>query len=211
MAATIPDAAKRVQRIYLLLTLLSTLAASFIWGINTLFLLDAGLSNTQAFGANALFTLGEVVFEVPTGVVADTWGRRRSYLLGAATLLVSTLLYLFMWRTRATFWGWALASALLGLGFTFFSGATEAWLVDALAATATEIIAALREHTAVTTIVVSHDRTLAMSIADRIAILYKGKIVWEGPTSEIDNSGNPFVDQFIHGRANGPIQMEVRG
>ena len=135
MAKTIPEAAKRVQRIYLLLTLLSTLAASFIWGINTLFLLDAGLSNAQAFGANALFTLGEVLFEVPTGVVADTWGRRRSYLLGAATLLVSTLLYLFMWRTRAPFWGWALASVLLGLGFTFFSGATEAWLVDALAAT----------------------------------------------------------------------------
>jgi MFS family permease len=135
MAAEIPEAAKKVQRIYLLLTLLSTLAASFIWGINTLFLLDAGLSNAQAFGANALFTLGEVVFEVPTGVVADTWGRRRSYLLGAATLLVSTLLYLFMWRTRAPFWGWALASVLLGLGFTFFSGATEAWLVDALAAT----------------------------------------------------------------------------
>ena len=72
---------------------------------------------------------------MPTGMVADTWGRRRSYLLGAATLLVSTLLYLFMWRTRAPFWGWALASVLLGLGFTFFSGATEAWLVDALAAT----------------------------------------------------------------------------
>jgi MFS family permease len=127
------EAAKRVQRIYLLLTLLSTLAASFIWGINTLFLLDAGLSNAEAFGANALFTVGEVLFEVPTGVVADTWGRRRSYLLGAGTLLVSTLLYLFMWRTRAPFWGWAIASVLLGLGFTFFSGATEAWLVDALA------------------------------------------------------------------------------
>ncbi len=73
-----------------------------------------------------------VVFEVPTGVVADTWGRRTSYLLGAATLLVSTLLYLWMWRTHAPLWGWAIASVLLGLGFTFFSGATEAWLVDAL-------------------------------------------------------------------------------
>jgi MFS family permease len=127
-------AAQQVQRIYLLLTSLSTLAASFIWGINTLFLLDAGLSNAQAFGANAFFTVGEVLFEVPTGVVADTWGRRTSYLLGAGTLLLSTLLYLFMWRSHALFWGWALASVLLGLGFTFFSGATEAWLVDALAA-----------------------------------------------------------------------------
>ena len=129
------EPAARIQRIYLLLTLLSTLAASFIWGVNTLFLLDAGLSNAQAFGANAFFTVGEVLFEVPTGVIADTWGRRTSYLLGAGTLLVSTLLYLFMWRSHAPFWGWALASMLLGLGFTFFSGATEAWLVDALAFT----------------------------------------------------------------------------
>lgn len=124
-----------VQRIYLMLTLLSTFAASFIWGINTLFLLDAGLSNTEAFTANAFFTAGMVLFEVPTGVVADTRGRRASYLLGTATLLISTLLYLIMWQTQAPFWGWAIASLLIGLGFTFFSGAVEAWLVDALAAT----------------------------------------------------------------------------
>src|SRR5215208_3715465 len=101
---------RQVQRTYLLLTLLSTFASSFIWGINTLFLLDAGLSNTEAFAANAFFTLGEVLFEVPTGVVADTRGRRFSFLLGAATLLVATLLYLLMWQVRAPFWGWALAS-----------------------------------------------------------------------------------------------------
>ena len=127
--------ARRVQRTYLVLTLLTTLAASFIWGINTLFLLDAGLSNTEAFAANAFFTVGMVVFEVPTGVVADTRGRRFSFLLGAFTLLASTLLYLLMWQIRAPFIGWAGASILLGLGFTFFSGATEAWLVDALHAT----------------------------------------------------------------------------
>jgi MFS family permease len=127
------DQPKQVQRTYLLLTLLSTLAASFIWGINTLFLLDAGLNNAEAFAANAFFTAGMVIFEVPTGVVADTYGRRTSYLLGAATLLLSTLLYLWMWQTHAPLWGWAIASILLGLGFTFFSGATQAWLMDALA------------------------------------------------------------------------------
>ena len=127
------ERARAVQRTYLLLTLLSTLAASFIWGINTLFLLDAGLTNTEAFTANAFFTAGEVLFEIPTGVVADTWGRRTSYLLGAGTLLLSTLLYLAMWRMHAPLPAWAIASILLGLGFTFFSGATEAWLVDALA------------------------------------------------------------------------------
>jgi MFS family permease len=123
---------RRIQRIYLLLQLLHTLAASFIWGINTLFLLDAGLSNTEAFAANAFFTAGMVIFEVPTGVVADTRGRRTSYLLGTMTLAASTLIYLLMWRVSAPFWAWAVTSALLGLGFTFFSGATEAWLVDAL-------------------------------------------------------------------------------
>jgi MFS family permease len=131
----VTDTSRVVQRTYLVLTLLTTLAASFIWGINTLFLLDAGLSNTEAFAANAFFTVGQVIFEVPTGVVADTRGRRFSFLLGAGTLLLSTLLYLLMWNMEAPFWGWAIASVLLGLGFTFFSGATEAWLVDALRAT----------------------------------------------------------------------------
>jgi MFS family permease len=112
--------------------LFNTLAASFIWGINTLFLLDAGLSSTAAFTANALFTAGMVLFEVPTGVVADTWGRRASYLLGSVTLAVSTVLYWLAWQAHAPFWAWAVTSVLLGLGFTFFSGATEAWLVDAL-------------------------------------------------------------------------------
>jgi MFS family permease len=126
---------RRVQRTYLLLMLLNTLAASLIWGINTLFLLDAGLSNTEAFAANAFYTAGMVLFEVPTGMVADTWGRRASYLVGSLTLAVTTLLYFAAWQMHAPFWAWAVTSLLLGLGFTFFSGATEAWLVDALNAT----------------------------------------------------------------------------
>ncbi len=126
------EASRKIQRIYLVLTLLATLSTSLIWGVNTLFLLDAGLSNTEAFTANAFFTAGQVLFEIPTGVIADTRGRRISYLLGASTLLLSTLLYLLMWQTQAPFWGWAIASAAIGLGFTFFSGAVEAWLVDAL-------------------------------------------------------------------------------
>lgn len=124
-----------VQTVYLALVLGNTLAASFIWGINTIFLLDAGLTNFEAFMANAFFTLGQVLFEIPTGIVADTLGRRISYLCGAATLAISTALYLFMWHIRGPFWGWAASSMLLGLGFTFFSGALEAWLVDALEAT----------------------------------------------------------------------------
>jgi MFS family permease len=128
-------AAERILRTYVTLTLLSTFASAAIWGINTLFLLDAGLSISQAFAANAFFTVGMVVFEVPTGVVADSVGRRASFLLGAATLFVSTLLYLLMWQVSGPFLAWAAVSVLLGLGFTFFSGATEAWLVDGLCAT----------------------------------------------------------------------------
>ena len=67
---------KQIQNIYLILLLFNTLAASLIWGINTIFLLDAGLTNAQAFAANAFFTAGEVIFEVPTGIIADNWGRR---------------------------------------------------------------------------------------------------------------------------------------
>ncbi len=126
---------RSIQRTYLILMLGNTLAASFIWGINTIFLLDAGLSNAEAFAANAFFTAGMVIFEVPTGVVADTIGRRTSYLLGTVTLTASTVLYVLLWQVEAPFWEWAGASMLLGLGFTFFSGAVEAWLVDALAAT----------------------------------------------------------------------------
>ena len=73
-------AAAQVQRVYLLLTLLTTLAASFIWGVNTLFLLDAGLDKFEVFLANAAFTAGSVLFEIPTGVLADQHGRFRIYL-----------------------------------------------------------------------------------------------------------------------------------
>lgn len=126
---------EQVQRVYLTLMLGNTLAASFIWGINTIFLLDAGLSNLEAFAANAFFTAGMVLFEIPTGVVADTIGRRASYLAGTLTLMATTLLYVLLWQIEGPFWAWAVVSMLLGLGFTFFSGAVEAWLVDALHAT----------------------------------------------------------------------------
>jgi MFS family permease len=124
-----------IRRTYFTLLLGNTLAASLIWGINTIFLLDAGLSNLEAFAANAFFTAGMVLFEVPTGIVADMWGRRVSFLLGTVTLAVSTALYVLLWEVEAAFWAWALVSLMLGLGFTFFSGATEAWVVDALRAT----------------------------------------------------------------------------
>jgi phospholipid/cholesterol/gamma-HCH transport system ATP-binding protein len=57
---------------------------------------------------------------------------------------------------------------------------------------------------------ITHDMASARKIADRVAMLYKGELVWDGKVDEIDNSGNPYVDQFIHGRAEGPIELDVR-
>jgi phospholipid/cholesterol/gamma-HCH transport system ATP-binding protein len=66
------------------------------------------------------------------------------------------------------------------------------------------------EELGATTLTITHDMSSVRSIADRVAMLHKGRIVWEGPAEAIDGSGNDFVDQFVHGRAEGPIQMEVR-
>ena len=63
----------------------------------------------------------------------------------------------------------------------------------------------------VTAVSITHDMHSARKIGDRLAMIYKGKLIWTGPTSEIDRSDNAYVDQFIHGRAEGPIRMEVRG
>ena len=60
-----------------------------------------------------------------------------------------------------------------------------------------------------TTISITHDMTSARKIADDIAMIHKGQIVWQGAAKSIDKSGNAFVEQFIHGRADGPIQMDV--
>ncbi|UCF88434.1 MAG: MFS transporter, partial [bacterium] len=123
---------RRVIKTYYTITALYTLSVSVIWGINTLFLMDAGLDIFEVMVVNALFTAGMVVFEVPTGVVADTIGRKASFLLCISVLFVTTILYVaassFRWGVGA----FALISLFIGLGFTFFTGAVEAWLVDAL-------------------------------------------------------------------------------
>jgi MFS family permease len=175
------DQSKHIQRVYLILLLLHTLAASFIWGINTLFLLDAGLDNTQAFAANAFFTAGLVLFEIPTGVTADIRGRRFSYLLGTLTLAATTALYLWLWKTSAPFWAWAVVSMCLGLGFTFFSGAVEAWLVDALKASGYEG---------------QLDQVLAKGeIVEGVAMLTGA--VAGGYLAQVSNLGAPYVVRVV--------------
>ncbi|MBL8673465.1 MAG: ABC transporter ATP-binding protein [Rhodospirillales bacterium] len=61
-----------------------------------------------------------------------------------------------------------------------------------------------------TTISITHDMHSARKIGDRIAMIYEGKLIWQGPVGDIDRSGNPYVEQFIHGSAEGPIKMAVR-
>ncbi len=73
-----------------------------------------------------------------------------------------------------------------------------------------ELIVEQVERLGATTITITHDMTSARRIADRIAMLHQGKIIWQGPVDEVDHSGNPYVEQFIHGRPEGPIRMAVR-
>ena len=61
-----------------------------------------------------------------------------------------------------------------------------------------------------TTLSITHDMASARKIADNVAMIYQGRIVWHGPVEELDHSGNDYVDQFIHGRADGPITEDSK-
>lgn len=73
-----------------------------------------------------------------------------------------------------------------------------------------DLIVKCTKEVGATALSITHDMASARKIADRIAMLYKGRLIWVGAAKEVDHSGNPFVDQFIHGRAEGPITMELR-
>jgi MFS family permease len=117
---------------YYVIAGLFTLSSALIWGVNTLFLLDAGLDILEVFLANAAFTAGMVLFEIPTGVFADTVGRRASFLFSVAVLAVTTTAYVVAAQVGGGLLAFAVISVFMGLGFTFYTGAVEAWLVDAL-------------------------------------------------------------------------------
>ena len=73
-----------------------------------------------------------------------------------------------------------------------------------------DLIVKITREVGATALSITHDMASSRKIAHRIAMLYNGRIIWNGPPAAIDNSGNPFVDQFVHGRAEGPIKMAVR-
>ena len=72
------------------------------------------------------------------------------------------------------------------------------------------LIVAVNQKVGATALTITHDMQSAKKIGDRIAMLYQGKIIWVGTPEEVDNSGNEYVDQFIHGRVDGPIKMALR-
>lgn len=72
-----------------------------------------------------------------------------------------------------------------------------------------ELIRGLVSELGATALSITHDMASVRKIAHRVAMLYEGKIIWEGPVERLDDSGNPYVDQFVHGRAEGPIKVGV--
>jgi len=73
-----------------------------------------------------------------------------------------------------------------------------------------DLIVKVNREVGATAITITHDMASARKIGDRIAMLYQGRIIWAGPVDSIEHSGNDYVDQFIHGRADGPIKMALR-
>ena len=104
----------------------------------------------------------------------------------------------------------ALARAIAAKPEILFFDEPTTGLDPIMADAINHLIASIVEKLGATALSITHDMVSARKIATRIAMLYQGKIVWNGPTAQIDHSGNPFVDQFIHGRADGPIKMAVK-
>ena len=97
--------------------------------------MNAGLDIFEVFITNGVFTASMSLFEIPTGVLADTRGRRASFLLSVGIILLGTVGYVWVAESSGSLMMFNVMSIILGLGYTFYSGAVDAWLVDALTAT----------------------------------------------------------------------------
>lgn len=124
--------ARDVIRIFYVLTGTYTLAIALVWGVSVLFFLAAGLEVFEVFVVTAVFTASTVLFEIPTGVFADRLGRRRSILVGLALMAMAAGGYVLVEQSGGGVVAFAGVAVVMGLGFSFYSGAAEAWLVDAL-------------------------------------------------------------------------------
>jgi len=118
--------ARDVRTVYYLVTALRDLAMGFVSATYALFLLSKGLSILQMNLVNTAFMLGNFVFEIPTGVYADFFGRKKSYIIHAGLLSLSGLVYFL----APSFLFFIIAELIAAISFTSASGAIDAWLVD---------------------------------------------------------------------------------
>ncbi len=118
----------RTIKIYLLLVFASKLSVAFSFTTYVMFLLSRGLTIFETSLVNMVFYATLFIFEIPTGALADVFGRKFSFVLSCYL----TALGLFFYYLSGSFWGFALAEATIAIGHTFASGAFQAWLVDKL-------------------------------------------------------------------------------
>jgi phospholipid/cholesterol/gamma-HCH transport system ATP-binding protein len=104
----------------------------------------------------------------------------------------------------------ALARAIASKPEILFFDEPTTGLDPIMADVINDLIRTLVTDLKITALTITHDMASARKIADSVAMIYGGKIIWQGPRSALDASGNPYVDQFVHGRAEGPIQMALR-
>jgi phospholipid/cholesterol/gamma-HCH transport system ATP-binding protein len=104
----------------------------------------------------------------------------------------------------------ALARAIAAQPDILFFDEPTTGLDPIMGAVIDELILSCVKHLGSTAVAITHDMPSARRIGDRAAMLYQGKIIWEGQASHLMDSGNPVVDQFTHGSHQGPIQMQVR-
>ena len=102
-----------------------------------------------------------------------------------------------------------LARAIAGNPEVIFFDEPTTGLDPIMADVINDLIVSCVKQLGATAISITHDMASARKIADSIAMIYKGEIIWQGQAAEIDDSGNPYVEQFVHGSADGPIQMDV--
>lgn len=120
--------AKQTIRLYLFLSVLSDFGISFIAAFHVIYLMVHGLNLFEVNMVNSVCFLTGFIFEVPTGAIADIYGRKVSFLLAMMFKSLSLALYAF----SNCFWQFCVAEAVYAIGFTFYSGAFQAWLVDRL-------------------------------------------------------------------------------
>ncbi len=104
----------------------------------------------------------------------------------------------------------ALARAIAANAEIIFFDEPTTGLDPIMADVINDIIIKCTREKGLTTITITHDMASARKIADKVAMIYKGKIIWQGSVPELETTSNEYVQQFVHGRAEGPIKMDLK-